>query len=72
MANERVATAESLSAQARALGMPLSDGEAAALLVRVRAGMADADGFGELAARGGEPAVKFAPARETRDDDDDE
>lgn len=64
MANERMTTVESLSAQARALGMPLADGEAAALVERVRAGMTDVDGFGELAARGCEPSVKFEPARE--------
>lgn len=63
MANERMTTVESLSAQARALGMPLTDDEAAALVERVRAGMADADGFGELAARECEPSMKFEPAR---------
>ena len=63
MANERMATVESLAAQARAMGMPLAEDEAAALVERVRAGMTDADGFGELAARGGEPSVKFEPAR---------
>ena len=64
MSNERMATVESLSAQARALGMPLADGEAAALVDRVRAGMADAYGFSELAARADEPSVKFESARE--------
>lgn len=64
MANERMATVESLSSQARALGLPLADGEVAALVERVRAGMADANGFGELAARADEPSVKFEPARE--------
>lgn len=64
MANERMTTVESLSAQARALGLPLADGEATALVERVRAGMADADHFSELAAGGGEPSVKFEPARE--------
>ena len=64
MTNERMTTVESLSAQARALGMPLADGEAAALVERVRAGMADANGFSELAARADEPSVKFEPAGE--------
>ena len=63
MANERMATVESLAAQARALGLPLADGEVTALVERVRAGMSDADGFGELAARGCEPSVKFEPTR---------